>query len=133
MHDLCGTFNFTRPLFHTQIFATTFQSCHLPCALKKKKKEKVVMLSSYGQVCLKVLSLPFFGITFKNYTYTFFWVKLPYSNIYPLSRQKISGRSGHVKISSDCTLVVLAHCLVHSRNSVSNLWIEICFFCDFAN
>ena len=81
-----------------------------------------MMLSSYGQFRLDVVSLPFFGITFQNYTYTFFFfVKITLLKYLPLSRQKISGSPGHVKISSNHTLVVLAHCLVHSINLVSNL------------
>lgn len=72
------------------------------------------MLPSYGKVHLKVLSLLFFGITFQNYTYTFFG-KITLLKYLPLSRQKISGRLGHVKISSNCTPVVLAHCLVLSK------------------
>ena len=84
------------------------------------------MFSSYGQVRLNVVSLPFFGITFQNCTYTFFLITL--LKYLLLSRQKISGRLDQVKISSNCTFVVLAHCLVHGINSVSNLRIEsVCF------
>ena len=57
----------------------------------------------------------------KLYIYFFFFVKITLLKYLPLSRQKISGKLDHVKISSNCTLVVLAHCLVLSINSVSNL------------
>jgi len=55
--------------------------------------------------------------------YIYIYMKITLLQYVPLSREKISWRLGHVKIGSNCTLVVLAHCLVHSRNSVSNLWI----------
>lgn len=44
------------------------------------------MLPSYGKVHLKVLSLLFFGITFQNYTYTFFG-KITLLKYLPLSRK----------------------------------------------